>query len=250
MTLLPINLPQGSKPKVKVGDKVKAGDILAENKSSSQNEFIIKLTADFGISPRKVKSSLKKNLGDLVKEGEVIAAKTEMLGITSVDVISQFSGTLHKIDEETGEVFLKTLGESKSEQVVSPVEGEIDFCNNDKIVIKTKSQARVALDGLGPEAQGEILYIEKFDPDRLSHKVSGKIFLTEKLDKTSLFKIIGLDASGVIMRELIDTDFIELGEKKMQAPVLIVSEDDFNALGKLNGQKIIINGENKSIAVL
>lgn len=250
MTLLPIKIPAGADVKVSVGDKLTAGMVIAKSKSQ-KSDHVIRLTEDFKISPGKVKNSLKKNLGDSVKVGDVIAEKTETFGITSVAIISQFSGILAKIDEETGDIFLKVIGsEEKGDEIISPVDGTVYICNNEQIVIKTEKNAFVAEDSLGKEAEGEMLYIEQFDPEKLSSKISGKILLVKVLDKVSLFKVIGLDASGVITLEISDADFIDLSEKAIKTPVMNVTDEDFKKLVAKNGAKVFLNGENKSILVI
>ena len=250
MTLLPIKIPQGASVKVSVGEKIAAGMIIAEIKAP-KSEHVIHLTSDFKIPLKKIKGSLKKNLGDSVNEGDTIAEKSQAFGITSVEIISQFSGILAKIDEETGDIYIKTIGEGeKGEPIISPVEGTVEICNNEKIVIKSQAEAFVAEDSLGEDAQGEILYIEDFDTEKLSSKISGKIVLVKDLDKVSLFKIMGLDASGVMTLEINDADFIDLSEKKIKTPVMNITDEDFKKLALKNGEKVILDGRNKSIIVL
>lgn len=247
MILLPIFLPQGSLPKVSVKDKITAGQVIAE-KQSVKKDYIIHLTKDFGISAGKIQKSLKKNLGDSVEEGTVIAEKKKVLGKENIK--SPISGIIAKIDEENGDIYIKTLNQEKGDAIISPVDGVIDFCNNEKIVIKTEKDVVIASDAFGQERMGELLLIEELDTYKLTNKIENKAILTKSIDKISLFKAIGLEAAGIITLELFGEDFIDFEEKPIKTPVMIVNEEDFKKLTKHNKDKIYMDTKNKSIIVL
>lgn len=76
MTLLPVLLPQDYKVKVDVGEKITAGQILAEKTISSKNE-VIHLAGDLGISPKNALGSLKKGLGSKITTGDDSSKKRE-----------------------------------------------------------------------------------------------------------------------------------------------------------------------------
>jgi hypothetical protein len=86
-------------------------------------------------------------LGDAVSEGEVLAEKKGRTWKSFKKLISQFSGTITKIDKTNGDVSIRSAsGKRKfSETIISPVAGTVDFCNNEKIVIKTDQDAILAL---------------------------------------------------------------------------------------------------------
>jgi hypothetical protein len=249
MTLLPIILPQDAVLKVSVGDKISAGDIVAQAQSNSNDE-ILHLSKDYKINPKKIKKYLLKNLGDKVEVGEAIAKINGVLGITSQNIISNFSGIIAKIDESIGEVHVKKLDVPDAKNIFSPVDGTIDFCNNEKIVIKTAQEAFVAADAVGNEGSGKLKVIEEYDPEKLTAGVLEKIPVVKKIDNVSLFKIIGLGGEGIIIQELEDMDFVDLSEKKIEIPVMIVSADNFEKIAKKDGSKVYLNGESKSIVIL
>lgn len=247
MTLLPIVLPEGFTPKVSVNDKLTPETVIAERRGGKTE--IINLSS-FGISLNNLQKSLKKNIGDSVKEGGVVAIKSGKLGVGSKKIISKFPGTITKINEETGEVYIRSSADENTESLFSPVVGIVDFCNNEKIVIKTDKEAVIAKDSLGKKAEGEIYYIESLDFNKLTSEISDKVILVKTLDKTSLFKILGLDAKGIITEEIDEVDFIDLTDKKIGTPILSVSEEDFKKILKNKEKKVFLDGENKSIIVL
>lgn len=247
MILLPILLSQGFLPKVSVKDKITAGQVIAE-KQSAKKDYIVHLHKDFGIPMGKILKALKKNLGDSVEEGTVIAEKKKVLGKENIK--SPISGIIAKIDEENGDIYIKTLSQEKGDEIISPVDGVIDFCNNEKIVIKTEKDVVLASDAFGQERMGELLLIEELETYKLTNKIENKAILTKSIDKISLFKAIGLEAAGIITLELLGEDFIDLEEKPIKTPVMIIKEEDFKKLTKHNKDKIYMDTKNKSIIIL
>lgn len=250
MTLLPVLLPEGYVLKVSVDDKLTVGTVIAEKKSSGE-EKSIHISQIFNISPKDISKVLKKHLGDGVIKGDVLAKKKGNLGVGSKSIISEFSGTIIKINQESGNLIIRESGEEGSvKTLVSPVEGTVDFCNNEKIVIKTDKNAILAQDGLGKETEGELLYLEKTQEEDLFSAINGKTILAKTIDRVAVFKAIGLDVSGIITEALKNMDFIDLTEKAIETPVMIVNEDDFKKLIKANGKKVYLGGKDKSIVVL
>jgi hypothetical protein len=66
----------------------------------------------------------------------------------------------------------------------------------------------------------------------------------------AIFKAIGLDAGGIITESLENADFVDLTEKTIEAPIMIVGEDDFKRLLKAKGKKVYLGGKDKSIVIL
>ena len=249
MTLLPIFLQEGFIAKISVNDKLKTGDVIAERKRNSKEE-VIHFSSDYKIPPNKILKVLKKNLGDSIQEGSVIAIKKKLFG--GQEIVSKISGTIVKIDEEKGDIYVKTLNSNKdeNEQLFSPVDGVVEICNNEKIVIKTDKDIILAEDSLGGEASGEIIYFANLEENKLNSNIAGKIILVKLLDKVSFYKIMGLDAAGIITQEIEDTDFIDLIEKRIQTPVMNVTDEDFKKIVKRDGKQVYLNGKDKSIAIL
>jgi hypothetical protein len=247
MTQLPIVLPEGFTPKVSVSDKVTPETVIAEKKSGKTE--IINLFS-FGIPKNDLQKYLKKNIGDSINEGDVVAIKSGKLGVGAKKVISKFSGTITKIDEDSGEIYIRSGVDQSTENMFSPVVGIVDFCNNEKIVIKTDKETVIAKDSLGKKGEGEIYYIEDLDFNKLTSDISDNVVLVKKLDRTSLFKILGLGANGIITEEIDEVDFVDLNDKRIEIPILSISEEDFKKILKNKNKKVFLDGENKSIVIL
>lgn len=236
--------------KVSANDKIAVGKIIAEKRSSGI-EKVIHLSQIFGLLPKDISKTLKKHLGDGILKGDVLAEKKGNLGMGSKKIISEFSGTIIRINEESGDLIIHEAGEEAGlVTLVSPVDGTVDFCDNEKIVIKTDKDAILAEDGLGKEKEGELLYLENAQEEHLSREIEEKIVLTKTIDRVAIFKAIGLDSAGIITQNLEGIDFIELSGKNIETPIMILNEDNFKRLVKAKGKKVYLGGKDKSIVIL
>lgn len=245
MTLLPIILQDNFVPKVKAGDKIKTGNVLAE-KISLSTDNSLDVSTQLGITPSKIYKVMVKNLGDKVEVGEVIAVKKNALGMASKKILSEFSGTIVKIDEEKGLVLVKNQNLGSKDEIISPVDGIIDICNNEKILIKTEKNVLLAEDSLGKETTGELVHLNSLD----DQEVEGKILAIESLDRISLFKAISLGVKGIITTKIEEMDFIDLEEKRIKIPFALVNKENFEKIQKAKSKQIFLNGENKNIVLL
>lgn len=242
MSLLPINLPKNSVTKVSKGERLTKGQIIAE--VILEKEEVIHL-APYNINPKKFTQSLKKHLGDRVREGEVVAARKKI--IINKKIKSPFSGTIVKIDEQAQDLYIKPNDFTEKRQMLSPVEGVVDFCDNEKVIIKTDALAIPAKDALGKSAQGKLLS-DNFSSQNINSSVDGKIVASKTFDKPSVYKSFGLGAIGIIAQELPNFDFIDA--KGMDKAVFVLGSKEFDSIKKLSGKEIFLDCENKSIIVL
>lgn len=252
MTLLPVVLPEGFTPKVSVNDKLTAGDIIAEKKGKGAEEAV-NVSQILKDSPKKMTKFFKKNLGDSVSKGEVIAVKKGPLGFGTKKIISEFSGTVVKIDSETGNVVIHVVGGGSSlQKIISPVDGTVDFCDNEKIVIKTEKDALICEEAVGEDVRGLLFLIEAEQVGFLDIKgdLSKKIVLGKNFEKGAIFKAFGLGAIGIIGTGIQDGDFEDLREKGIRSSVARISEDNYKKLVKHKNSEAYLDPKNKSIIIL
>ena len=252
MTLLPVLLPEGFTSKVTVNDKLTAGQIIAEKKEKGIEE-VIHVSQILQVSPKKIVKTLRKKLGDSVSKGDVLALKKGKLMLGTKKIISEFSGTIVKIDEEKGDVLIHTgTGDRNLITIISPVDGIVEICNNDKIVIKTDRQALLAKRAGGQEARGELFAIgdEEIDFNKITVEVAKKIVLGKNFAKGAIFKVFALGALGVVGAQIGESDFEDLEEKGIKLPVVQVEEEDFDKLVKYSKKEVYLDPKNKSIVVL
>ncbi len=252
MTLLPVVLPEGFAPKVSVNDKLTAGDIIAEKKGKGAEEAV-NVSQILKDSPKKMTKFFKKNLGDSVSKGEIIAVKKGTLGFGTKKIISEFSGTVVKIDTETGNVVIHvTGGQDSLQKLISPVDGTVDFCDNEKIVIKTEKDALICEEAVGEDVRGLLFVIEAEQVGFLEIKgeLTGKIVLGKNFEKGTIYKAFGLGATGIIGIEIKEGDFEELREKGIKSPVARINGDNYKKLLKHKNSEIYLDPKNKSVVIL
>jgi len=253
MTLLSIHLEEGFVPKIKIGDDVSVGQVIAEKIVENDEKGDLGKLLD--VSPAQALRYLTKRPGDRVEKGTIVALKKGALGIGAKKVASPIAGTVFKFDEETGFIYIRGNRENaQTENLFSPVDGAVELCDNKKIVIRTQKSAILADRVSGKaSAQAELILIDKAEVDPqedLDKKINGKIVLGRFFNREALSKSIGLGASGLISKGIKDEDLDELTKKMIETPVFIVSDKDFEKLAKYNGKKIYIDCEKKVIIIL
>ncbi|MEK9178397.1 MAG: hypothetical protein AAB801_01295 [Patescibacteria group bacterium] len=242
--ILPITLPSGFEPKIKKGDKVAAGQILAESEKSSS--VAVNMALHLGVRGKKVKKYLKKNPGDAILSGEILAEKKGIFG--SRTVTSKISGTVSNFEESTGTLFLLSSA-ATSQTIHSPVDGEVADIKEGEIELETERESVLGLLSSGEISEGEILSVgDKLDYNEITDKIRGKIVLGGTFDRDTLSKAIGMGAGGIIAKDLPEGVLENFQEKKVPTPIIKIDPSD---LGKFRqGDRVIMDGTKKLIVKL
>ncbi len=258
MTSLPILLPDGYIPLVSVGDVVTPKQIVAKKKVSDHT-VTINISEELSLPPQKTGKTIQINPGEEINPGDVIAVRSGFLGMGKQTVISHVKGKILSYQTRTGDMTIQ-VGEPETNDgddgqvITSPIDGTVSVCDNEKIVVETKTNALIAHVGLGESTKAE-LFVLKDDHDTvplhaLSTEIIGKIVLAPTLDRAGLTKTIGMEAKGIVLTDLADHDREYLQEKQQGFPVLVVSKDDYQKLTTWQGKTVYIDGEQKSIVLL
>ena len=244
MTSLPITIPSGFEPKVAKGDKIVAGQILAESEKSSA--MAVNMGLHLGVRGKRVKKFLKKNPGEAILSGEILAEKKTIFGKRTVT--SRVSGTISNFEENSGILFLLATS-SQSQTIHSPVDGVVTEAKEGKIVIDTERESILGIFSTGEISEGEVLSVgEKLDYNEITDRIRGKILLGGTFDRESLSKAIGMGAGGIIAKDVPDSVLDNFSEKKVPTPVIKIKPEDFGKLS--NGQKVVLDGAKKLIVKL
>jgi hypothetical protein len=248
MFSLPISLPDGYILKTSENTTVKIGDILAER--TLGKDIIVPLAEKFNIDPKKVITILKKGPGDKVEEGDVLAEKKGIINIKRAT--SHFEGTVLKLEEDTGNLHIRTHGIGEVETIKSPVDGKVTICDNSKVVLETEKKALSAIKSFGKEIKAELAYLskEKIEFEDIDKKIDKKIILAKTFDRAALSKAFGLGALGAIGFNIPDEDIEHFKKRELEALIFQVDDKSFGELIKADGKEVYLNAENKIIVVL
>lgn len=244
MSLLSILL-NGFVPKVKTGDDVVSGQVIAEKIEENDEKGDLGKLLD--VSPAQVLRYLTKRPGDRVEKGTIVAKKRGALGIGAKKVESPIAGTVFKFDEETGFIYIRGNRENaQTENIFSPVDGVVELCDNKKIAIKTDKDAILAdkVSGIGfIQAETILLGKDEVDSSDLNEKIRGKIILGRFFQREAISKAFGIGALGIISQNISDEELEDLRKKNINTPIFIINKEDFEKLVKYNGKKIYADAQ-------
>lgn len=253
MTALPIPLPDGYSSLVTTGEKVTSGQILAKPKKG--DEEIIDILSMLRIPKEKVKHVLKKKPGDHVEEGDIIAQKKGFLGLDQDTIVSKVSGEVTRYERFTGHLIIQTSKQHHTQKIVSPVDGTVSMCNNEKIVIQTSKHIVLGTHGWGGKTRGKLFILEaSFAHGKtnvlyhLDNQAIGKIVVGNKFTRDMLVKGAGLGIKGIICLQIAPEDREYIQNRHQQLPVIHVDEEGMKQV--LRMQAAALDGELKTIAIL
>lgn len=262
MTTLPVLLSSGCVLKVKNNQNVKAGQLIAQKISYKQ--CVINVADEFHVSPEKARKYIKKKPGDDVKAGNVLAAKKNFFGFKEKKAVSRVEGKILRYERDTGDLFIELAAEANVSDMVSPVDGIVAVCDNDKIVIETDKDVYPGRKGAGENAQGEVFVLEgafrESGADAQESEISlyyaldsraiGKIIVGRNFQRDLLIKSIGMGASGIIGTDIRSEDLEYISGRHMQVPIIEVDSDTIEKIIKWKGKKIYLNSTEKLLILL
>ncbi|MEK7573441.1 MAG: hypothetical protein AAB531_03345 [Patescibacteria group bacterium] len=249
MTSLSIKLENGFSPKVKAGDKVAVGQLLAE-KSIKGTDHEIHIAKLLDVPPQISSKFVIKRPGDRVGQGTIVAVKKGALGMGGKKAVSPIEGTVFKFENETGILTIRSSTESQIENLFSPVDGEVAVCDNEKITIKTQKGVIAASVVLGVGSFEAELYVVKGDEVSsadLKSDLKGKVVVGKSLDREVIAKSLGLGAKGVIGGNINEEDIADLKARMTKTPIFVVSDEDIEKIIKSDGKKIYLETEKRTL---
>jgi hypothetical protein len=254
MPFLPILLSNNFVSAVKVGDIVTVGQVLA--KKTKTWEVSINLSDELAVPPHTVIHYVKKNPGDTFDIGEVLALKKNLWGKIVAQITSKSKGIVSRFERDTGELFLIPFSEDFKENevyLVSPIEGKVALCNNEKILIDTDKNFLEAKKGIGGQDSKEIFVLDSEDTVELfnlNSKTIGKIVIGHFFPKDTLIKSVSMGISAIIGTKIMDSDIAYLQKRQMSIPIVEVSIEDINKVKHWHGKNAFISGEGKTVILL
>jgi hypothetical protein len=270
MVKLPILLPPGFVSVVKLNDYVKAGQVVA--KKAARQEYVVAVSKNLSVSVDKARKCLRKNPGDAVTIGDVLAVRRGFLGLNEERIVARVEGTVLRYERDNGNLVIKAGGELDSrlrgndkgeqgddkgeagegETVVSPVDGIVSVCNNDSVVIGADKDFYLGTKGVGESATGEIFILEGGISlyYALDSRAVGKIIVGGDFSRELLTKSIGIGVIGIVGTNIVDADIEYLVRRNILAPIIEVDNTTIEKIIQWKGKKIYLNSPEKQLLLL
>ena len=256
MTVLPVVLPQGFTSTVIIQTSVKPGEIIATRTQSLSFEKKIPIATFLEVPSRNAGKYLKKNPGDAISIGDVVAQKKSLFGLSKTDVKSQIAGVVTRYERDTGTLILSTSNaptEGNAETITAPVEGVVTDVTDQKILIKTNQSVLQATVGIGESTQAELVSTDPSIEDvfyQLDSKTSGKLVLLPEVTKDIVMKAIGIGVKGLITKEISEPDYAYIVDKTPYYPLVKVEKSVYDILNAQKGRTIFLHGKEKVLILI
>lgn len=256
MPKLPFGLPDGYTPIVKEGDAVTAGQIIAQAQASTEES--VNIPEQLGVPLKSAGKYIKLIPGEQITEGDVIAVKKNLFGKTQAIIISEINGTLLRYERDTGNLIVRNDDGGEKGDIISPVEGHVEVCNNKEIVIRTDRGLGGSRVVSGTKSEGEIFVLEESFLENaggnmlfyLDSRAIGKIVLGTKFNRDVFIKGVGIGAAGFLVESVLDEDIEYLREKNISMPVMEIDSEAIQTLKLKNGHKVVVNAQARTILFL
>ncbi|MCL4374944.1 hypothetical protein M1523_03735 [Patescibacteria group bacterium] len=187
-----VSLPEGIKLIVKAGQTVDFGTVFCRSPQIHQEHVVLATKLNF--PPAKIFQYLKKNIGDQIKRGEVVAEKGGWLGKHVYR--SETDGVLKDINHQDGSIVVES--DNRDDRPSSSYfHGEIEAVEKNKIVLKVDDGKSYPLKDASGNFGGRWAAYRGDRP--LDYEtVNGKIVVAEKLTAYQQNKLEALGVGGFV----------------------------------------------------
>ncbi len=248
----------------KVGENVAAVDEVAKTHLPG-NIIPTNIANKLNIEPADINDFMKKEEGDPIKEGEVIAETNGIFGLFKSSVQAPIDGTLESFSHITGQAILR---ESPIPVAVNAyVNGVVDEIIADEgVVVKTQAAFIQGVFGIGGEQRGKIKIVTSMQDDPIEEKmidesckdkiIVGGAFLTHSAFKKALkMKVKGIVVGGFNYNDIkkiigYDIGVAITGQEDVNTTLILtegfgeihMAKQTFELLKKHEGDVASING--------
>lgn len=165
---------------VNVGDHVSASQVVARTEMPG-DALPLPVARELGCPPGDLPKSMKRQVGDTIKPGDVLAETKGMFGWFPSSYASGVTGTIESISPVTGQVLVR--GEPLRVEVVAYLSGVVEEVIPEQgVVIAAMASVVQGILGIGGEAFGEIAIAcdaadQPLTLERLKPEHKGKIVI-------------------------------------------------------------------------
>jgi len=205
-------LPLKGEVLVEVGQQVEPQTLVARTELPG-NVTMIRAADRLGVSPSELRGLLRKQVGDAVQEGELLAETRGLLGRWfKATLYSPLTGTVDYINEVTGNIGLRHPPQPV--EINAYIRGTVTaILPEEGAVITTRGALVQGIFGIGGEQQGRLQVLassreEKVGPDRLEADCRGRIVVIggrvtfDLLRQAQQCGVVGVVAAGILDTDL------------------------------------------------
>lgn len=249
---------------VKLGDRVAPQTPVARTELPG-NAQVVRAAQILGVEVRELGPLLRKQIGDRIEKGELIAETRSFFGLVKTPLNSPAAGVLEAISDTTGNL---TIREPPIPvEVPAYVEGTVvEVLPQEGVVVETRAALIQGIFGVGGERQGKLRMVASTPDDVLDEAqvpadgagqilVGGSLVTGAALKRAAAAGAVGIVAGGIIDRELVDYLGHDIGVAitgHEEIPLTVVvtegfgqirmAQRTFDLLRSLEGRQASING--------
>ncbi len=258
-------LPLKGEVRVQEGDRVRADEVVARTELPG-NVVPVNMSGLLAVPPEEVPTVMKKQVGDTVEKGEVLAESKGLFGfLFKRTVTSPMTGTVESVSEVTGQVMLREP--PIPVEILAYVNGRVARVIPDEgVVVVTVGSFIQGIFGIGGEVLGTLeVVVDRPDvpltEDRIPSDAKGKILIggsvvtARALRKAREAGAVGVVVGGIDSGELKafmgrDIGVAITGNEEVGLTLMItegfsaipMASRTFALFQKLNGQPASMNG--------
>ena len=257
-------LPLKGQVLVNVGDEVTPDTIVARTELPGPLTTI-RAADRLGVEPRNLPQAMKKQVGEEVSAGEVIAEIKSFFGLLTTRITSPVDGIIEFASEVTGNIGIRHR--PTPVEVRAYIRGRVvEIIPDEGVVIETRGALVQGIFGIGGEAVGSIEVIaespdEDVPPERINDSHRGKVLVCGSIVRYELLNAArNAGAVGVVTGGVIDSDLTRFlgyeigvaitGQEDVGLTLIVtegfgimpMAQRTFDLLKSLNGREASISG--------
>ena len=191
--ILTVTLPDKGKPLVKVGQRVNFDTSLYEGVVKKEIRIII--SEKLKVPSSKIFRYIKKVVGDMVTEGEVLAEKKSLFNITKYK--SEWDGILKEINHTDGSVIVEVSGSDRLTEKAFFC-GEVAKIEKNELSIKVEKVKEYDMKEAAASSFGGKVFFYKHESNIDEEMVRGCVVVVDRLTSYAQMKLEALGVVGYI----------------------------------------------------
>ncbi len=218
--------------------------VLSEIQDYATKAVTINVADPLSVPPKKMMTYMKKEVGDFVYKGELLARRMTPTKNSSVPAIVRVpaTGNIKAIDSTTGTVTIKY--EKEATNYLSHVQGRVIKVEpNHSVTIEYQAKSVYGSIGFGQETHGVLEILHAKDDQYQLDLADKVVFCAFEIDSRVMKSLAGLKIKALIVNTLAESDLVEFlgkepglintGNESLPYSLLILG-----GFGKMQGSQV------------